>query len=213
MLKLQIAKKNAFEAVKAVLDKRLISGTWSDLSCLVEGEIKTFAITPKGIDYDKLKVQDLLIINMAGEIIEGEHQKSAETSLHTTIYKARPDVKVIIHTQSEYCTAFSMARKPIPATCTDMVTVVGGDVRVANYGTPGSRGLAHSALRALGPFCKAVLLANDGLLCVGSNVKEAVKVAQVCERTAQSVVLARTLGGAVSLSGEQIAEIKKGAVV
>lgn len=176
-------------------------GTWGNISARIDEN--KFAITPSGIPYGTITAEDIVIINLAGRIIDGNKKPSIELPLHTEIYKAKQDVKAIIHTHSVFCTAFAIARKPIPATCEDMIQIVGGRVEVAEYFLPGSKELAQSAVTALGNR-SSCLMANHGLITVADNLDEAYKIAQIVEKSAQSVIYANFLGGAVELSRTDI---------
>ena len=176
-------------------------GTWGNISARADAD--HIAITPTAIVYQAMKAEDIVVVKLDGKIIEGDKKPSIELPLHIAIYKVKKRVKAIIHTHSVYCTAFAVARKPIPAVCEDMVQIVGGRVEVARYFLPGSQELAKAAIDAL-KNKSACLLVNHGLLAVADNLCEAYKVAQIVEKSAQTVILAETLGGAIELSQDDI---------
>ena len=176
-------------------------GTWGNISARADAD--HIAITPSGVAYQTIKAEDIVVVNLDEKIIEGDKKPSIELPLHLEAYKAKKKVKAIIHTHSVHCTAFAIARKPIPAVCEDMVQIVGGRVEVASYFLPGSQELAQAAIAALQEN-GACLLANHGLLTVADNLPEAYKIAQIVEKSAQAVILAGTLGGAVELSQDDI---------
>jgi len=176
-------------------------GTWGNISARTDAD--HIAITPSGIAYQAIKAEDIVVINLEGKIVEGDKKPSIELPLHTAVYQAKKRVKAIVHTHSVHCTAFAIARRPIPAVCEDMVQIVGGRVEVAGYFLPGSQELAQAAIEALQDK-SACLLANHGLLTVADNLPEAYKVAQIVEKSAQAVILAETLGGVVELSQDDI---------
>jgi len=172
-------------------------GTWGNISVRINEN--SFAITPSGIAYELITAEDIAIVDLTGKIIEANKKPSIELPLHSAIYNAKTNINAIIHTHSVCCTAFAVARKPIPAVCEDMVQIVGGQVDVAEYFLPGSKELAESAVIALG-VKNACILANHGLLAVANNLNEAYKIAQIVEKSAQSVIYANSLGGVVELS-------------
>ena len=176
-------------------------GTWGNISARIDEN--KFAITPSGIAYEIITAEDIVIIDLAGNIIEGNKKPSIELPLHTEIYKAKPEINAIVHTHSVCCTAFAIARKPIPAVCEDMIQIVGGEVEVAEYFLPGSEELARSAVTALGDK-SACIMANHGLLAVANSLDESYKIAQIVEKSAQAVIYANSLGGAVELSQPDI---------
>ena len=176
-------------------------GTWGNISTRINEN--SFAITPSGIAYELITAEDIAIVDLTGKIIEANKKPSIELPLHSAIYNAKTNINAIIHTHSVCCTAFAIARKPIPAVCEDMVQIVGGQVNVAEYFLPGSKELAESAVIALGNK-NACILANHGLLAVADNLNEAYKIAQIVEKSAQAVIYANSLGGVVELSQSDI---------
>ncbi len=202
-LKHQIARKEIIDASLSILRSALVIGTWGNLSVRIVGE-DLIAITPTGVDYEKLMPENIPIVDMEGNLIDGNMIPSIELPMHLEIYRNRPDINAVVHTHSVYCTAMAIARKPIPASCEDLIQIVGGDVRVSEYRLPGSVDLGKVVLTAL-EGRQAALLANHGLLAAGSSLKETMKIALICEKSAQATLLAANIGGAVSLSEEDCA--------
>ena len=199
-LKHQIARKEIIEAGLLILKTALVYGTWGNVSVRIPDE-DLIAITPSGVDYEKLQPENIPIIDLEGNLIDGNMKPSIELPLHIEIYKNRPDIFAIVHTHSVHCTAMAIARKPIPASCEDLIQVTGGEVRVSEYRLPGSQDLGAVVVKAL-EGRQAVIMANHGLLAAGNTLKEAMKIAQICEKSAQATLLAANIGGSVSLSDE-----------
>lgn len=197
------------ETCQKVVDKgiqmlaiNLTVGAWGNISCRVPG--KDFvAITPSGMDYNALAPEDIVVIDLRGNITCGTRKPSIELPLHLAIYNARKDVQAIVHTHSPYATAMAVARKEIPGAVEDMVQIVGGNVRVNEYALPGTEQLGINTVKALDGR-NAVLLANHGMVGVGKNLNEAFRVCQVVEKSAQVVLFARFMGGVVELSQADI---------
>jgi len=185
-----------------MVNSSLVVGTWGNISARIPNE-NLVAITPSGVDYNTIKPSDIVVVDLDGNIVDGCLKPSIELGLHTQIYKGRDDVKAIIHTHSTYCTAFAMARKPIPGAAEDLVQIVGGDVKVSKYKLPGSNELGIEALKAI-EGRNAVLLANHGCLGAGKDLKETLKIVMVVEKSAKATVFAQVLGGVVELSDEDI---------
>ncbi|NQT64613.1 MAG: class II aldolase/adducin family protein, partial [FCB group bacterium] len=120
-----------FEEIRndiAILGKEIAAsgfnlGTWGNISARIDED--HFAITPSGIAYETITAADIVVIDLAGKIIDGSKKPSIELPLHSMIYKAKKNVNAIVHTHSVCCTAFAIARKPIPAVCEDMIQIVG----------------------------------------------------------------------------------------
>lgn len=199
-LKHQIARKEIIDTSLIILKSALVIGTWGNLSVRIPGE-ELVAITPTGVDYEKLLPENIPIVDMEGNLIDGNMKPSIELPLHLEIYKNRPDINAIVHTHSVHCTAMASARKPIPASCEDLVQIVGGNVRVSEYRLPGSTDLGKVVVEAL-EGRQAVIMANHGLLAAGPTLKETIKIALICEKSAQATLLSAMIGGAVELSDE-----------
>ncbi len=176
-------------------------GTWGNISARINEN--HFAITPSGVAYETMTAEDIVVVDQTGTIINGSKKPSIELPLHSTIYKAKKEINAIVHTHSVYSTAFAIARKPIPVTCEDMIQIVGGQVDVAEYFLPGSKELADSVASALDNK-SACIMANHGLITVADNLNEAYKIARIVEKSAQAVIYAKSLGGAVELSQNDI---------
>ena len=197
-------KRELIKTVQQMCDAGLVLGTWGNISARKDD---FFWITPSGMDYQLLTCQDLVKVDLASGKDEGRWRPSSEWRLHAAIYKKRPDCKAIVHTHSVYATAFASARAAVPPIVEEMAQVVGGSVEVAEYALAGSWQLAENAARALGSKT-AVLLANHGLVGVGKNLSEALKVCQIVEKTAQIALLSRVLGPVYTLSADDIRKLR-----
>lgn len=203
MDKRQQTKRAVITAGKEILSSGLVVGTWGNVSARVPDEPELVAITPSGMDYATLQEEDIVILDLNGEIVEGHRKPSIEVPLHLAVYWSRPEINGVVHVHSVYATAWAAARQPIPGALEDLVQIVGGDVRVSEYALPGTPELGDKAIEALRDR-NAVLLANHGLLGVGRDLPEALKTCQVVEKAAQTLIAARALGGYVELAPEEI---------
>jgi len=195
-------RKKVVEKGIEMLSTNLTVGTWGNISCRVPGE-DYIAITPTGMSYDTLVPEDIVVLDLRGNIICGTRKPSIEVPLHLAIYTAREDVQAIVHTHSAYATAMAVARREIPGAVEDLVQIVGGNVRVNEYALPGTEQLGINTVKAM-EGRNAVLLANHGMLGAGRNLEEAFRVCQVVEKSAQVTLLAQLMGGVVALSQDDI---------
>ena len=184
----------------------LVAGTWGNIS-MRSPDGEQIAITPSGRPYDQLMPEDIVIINPTGQVLSGR-RPSSELALHLAIYRARTDVRAVVHTHSLYATACAVAGKTIPASLEEMVQAVGGPVQVAAYALPGTVELAANAVAALADR-SAVLLANHGVAACGPDLTEALLVAELVEKAAHIHVVAEQLGGARELSDEDVALMRR----
>lgn len=150
-------------------------------------------ITPSRRAYNELRPEELVVIDLEGDAVEGSMMPSSEAHLHLAIYKKREDVGAILHTHSAFASVAAVAGLSIPPIVDEMVLTLGGEVRVAQYAFPGTEELSHHALEALGDR-NAVLLRNHGVVGVGPTLPDALEVCRVVERIAQIFVYASILG-------------------
>ena len=162
------------------------------------------AITPSQRPYSSLSPEDILVVDFDGEPVEGDLVPSSETMIHVHVYQARPDVHAVVHAHPVFCSVAAVADLEIPPIIDELVILVGGVVKVADYAFPGTRELAASACRALGQR-NAVLLRNHGMVAVGRDLAAALETCQLVERAAQVYVMARILGQAHPLPPEAVA--------
>lgn len=195
-------KKAIIGKCREMVSLGLTLGTWGNIS-ICSPDRGFIVITPSGRGYDRIDTEDLIRVDMEGNILEGRYRPSIETPLHLEIYKKRDDVSAIVHTHSIFATAAAVARTAIPAVTEELAQVAGGQVLVADYALPGSPELALHTVNALGSR-NAVLLANHGVVGVGSDIEEAFQVCRVVERAALVYAYARMFGQPIALSEEDI---------
>ena len=184
----------------------LVVGSWGNASTrLTEKEI---LITPSALGYDNMKPSDLMIVDMKGRALQGKHKPSSELLLHLAVYESRSDVSAIVHTHSVYATSLAVARRSLPPIVEDLIQTVGGEVRVAPYGHPGSKELAFNCNSSLQER-NAVLLANHGLVGVGKTLSEALEVCLVVEKAAKIYLLAGLAGKPYILDEDTVSFLYK----
>ena len=201
MLHLQIsdARKLIIETGLALAERKLILGSWGNISMKIEKDC--FAITPSGRSYDQLKPDDIVIVNAEGVKMAGIRTPSTELKMHMALYKAHPEFNVIVHTHSTYACAVASMRKTIPPFIEDMIQVIGGPIRCAEYAIAGTEELAQNAVVAIGNN-NAALLANHGAVCCGKNMRETLNVASIVEKSAQIFCITEQMGGAINIDAK-----------
>ena len=141
---------------------------------------------------------DICLIDLDGNLLEGERKPSSETLMHLLIYRERPDVMGVVHTHAPYATAFASARQPLDAAIFPEVILDIGPVPLAEYATPSTEDVPNSLKSAIA-WANGVLLANHGLVCMGGSLAEAFFRTEKLEHAAKTLIAAQTLGGAVPL--------------
>ena len=191
------------------LRSNLVHGTAGNFSArLPDGNV---VLTPSSLPYETMTVDDLVVTDVDGNVLEGKNGPTTEKQLHLACLKAYDDVHAVIHCHAKFCTMFALTREPIPCAIEEVEVYVGGDVPVANYQFTGSQELADEVSKWVGDRA-AVLMANHGLLTVGKSPKDALKIANLVELTAEIVWGARMLGAIVPLpdaTREKMAPIYK----
>ncbi len=181
-----------------MLDDGLTTGTGGNLSIALRTENK-IAITPSGIDYDKLKIDDISLIDFNGLHLEGE-KPSSEWHLHLALYKMRPEINAVVHTHSRFATTLALLNEPLPA-CHYLIAVAGcKKIRVSPYATFGTEELAKKTVAALGDIDRCILMANHGLIAIGDNLAQAYDIALYIEEVAELYHRAKTIGEPIILS-------------
>ena len=206
MQSLSEIKQAVIDAGRQMIERGLVAGTWGNISFRGDRDNRV-VITPSGRPYPELQTTDLVVVDLAGNILEGV-RPSSELPLHLAIYQAHNEIQAVVHTHSIYATACAVAGETIPPSLEEMVQVVGGGVAVAEYALPGTAELAQNAVRALGDKT-AVLLANHGAVACGPSLTEALLVAELVEKAAQIHAIAGQLGGARRLSEEDIHRMRR----
>jgi len=191
----EVQKMEVLDIARQMDEKGLVVGTSGNVSQRFrepDGR-ELVAITPSGLHYDTMKAEDIVLVDMEGQRVEGELAPSIETIMHVGIYKARKKVCAVVHTHAVFGSTIAVTGKEIPSLLDDQVTFLGGEIKVAAYALPGSPDLAKNAVAALG-LRNAVVLANHGTVTVGRNLREAFNNCELLEKTARVYVLAMSLG-------------------
>lgn len=203
----QRLKQEIIEVAKELLEKGLVVGTGGNLSiCLREEGL--ILITPSGIDYNQMVLEDIVILDLQGNIVEGTRRPSVEKNMHLELYNAREDICAVIHTHSLYASAVAVTREDLPVVLSEMAVVFGGAVRTARYAKIGTKELAENVLEVLGDSC-AALLSNHGAVGVGKNLQDVLKICELLEISAKVYILSKVAGSPVILSDEAIMQEKK----
>lgn len=177
-----------------LFNEKLIVGTWGNLSLRVnDGERDLFLVTPSGMDYEKTHIEDIVVVDEVGNIVEGGRKPSSELQMHLNIYNSRKEIKAVFHTHSTCATACAVAGVEIPMVVEDMVQQLGGEVRLAKYALPGTEELAKNVAEALS-YRNGALLKNHGAVGVGKSAVDAYKACVLIEKSAQILIYAKILG-------------------
>ncbi|MFH5834795.1 L-fuculose-phosphate aldolase [Proteiniclasticum sp. C24MP] len=183
----------------------LTSGTSGNISIYVP-EKGMMAISPSGIGYFDTKPEDVVIMDLDSNVIDGHRKPSSEWALHSEMYKRKPDCRSVVHTHSMYCTVFASLHQPLRAVHYVLADAGVATVPCAPYRTFGTVELAQVAGEYIGEG-NAVLLANHGMLACGGSIKSAYGLANGLEYCAELEYRTRAIGKPVVLDDEEMANI------
>lgn len=195
-------RNEVVEYGKLMSSSGLSKGTSGNIS-VYNPENGYMAISPSGVGYFETKPEDVVIMDLEGNIIDGDKKPSSEHDLHSIFYKEKPESRAVVHTHSTYCTTFACLNQPIKA----VHYVIGGagssTVPCAEYATFGSPELARNVIDSCGSG-KAVLLANHGLVTCGPSLKKAFGLAVNMEFVAEMQWRGMSVGDPVVLDDKEM---------
>ena len=195
----QEVKEQVLWAAKEMLRTNLVEGTAGNLGArLPDGNA---VLTPSSLDYTDMTLDDLVVCDLDGNVLEGERGPTTEKALHLGALRMHDDIGATMHCHAKYATMFALTRQSIPAVIEEFVVFVGGDVECADYRTTGTDELGEEVAKRVTDR-SAVLMANHGLFAVGKDPKQVLHVAHLVERTAEIIWGARMLGEVVPIPQE-----------
>lgn len=124
---LEELKQRVYEANMLLPKYELVTFTWGNVS-EIDQETGIFAIKPSGVDYDKLTPDDMVLMDLNGNKVEGRYNPSSDTATHLELYKAFPEIGGVVHTHSSYATSWAQAGRSIPCYGTTHADYIYGDV-------------------------------------------------------------------------------------
>lgn len=206
-------KKIVYEANMELPKHNLIKFTWGNVS-QIDREKGLFVIKPSGVDYDKLKPSDMVVVDLEGNVVEGRYKPSSDTPTHVELYKAFKDIGGIVHTHSTYATCFAQAGQNIICYGTTHADSMYGDI-------PCSRNLTQEEIDSgyekntgsviIETFenrdymaTPAVLCRNHGSFAWGKDAKSAVYNAVVLEEVAKMAIFTKIINPDVTEAPKSI---------
>jgi L-fuculose-phosphate aldolase len=185
-------RQSVLETAREMYRKGLVEGTSGNVSGrMPDGQ--TVCMTPSSLPYETMTVDDLVIVDLDGNVVEGHRSPTTEKAVHLGCYKAYEEVGGVIHSHPLYASMFAVARQPIPAVIEEFVVYIGGDVPVCEYTTTGTDELGDVIAANLKDR-SSCLIANHGMASIGVTPEKALHAALVVERSAHIIWGARQLG-------------------
>lgn len=172
----------------------LVVWTAGNVSARVPGE-DLLVIKPSGVPYDELTPANMIVCDLDGKVVEGEHAPSSDTAAHAYVYRHLPEVGGVVHTHSTYSCAWAARGEAVPCVLTAMADEFGAEIPVGPFALIGDDSIGRGIVDTLrGHRSPAVLMQNHGVFTIGKDAEAAVKAAVMCEDVARTVHLARQLG-------------------
>lgn len=188
-------------AAKAMHARGLVEGTAGNVSGRVDDG--TVVVTPSSLGYEEMTLDDLVVVDLEGNVVAGTRSATSEKGVHLAAFAAFPEVGGVVHCHAVHASMYAVAHRPIPAAIDEFVIYIGGDVPVGEYHPSGSDGLSVEVASHLHDR-SAVLMANHGLVTIGKSVDDALHSALVVEHNAKIMFGAQQLGGIVPLPHKTI---------
>jgi L-ribulose-5-phosphate 4-epimerase len=197
-------KEAVWKANQELVRRGLVVLTFGNASGADRGH-GVIAIKPSGLDYAELRPADIVVVDMAGRIVEGRLRPSSDTPTHLELYKAFPEVGGVVHAHSLYATIYAQAGRAIPCLGTTHADYFNGPVPITrsltareaagDYEAATGRVIVERFRRLSAAEIPAVLVAGHGPFAWGATVEDAVEHALILER------VARMAWGTLALTG------------
>jgi len=159
-------------------------------------------IKPSGFSFEELTPEHMVVVDMDGQVVEGDLKPSTDTDTHLYVYQNREDVFGMVHTHSVYASTFAVLGEPIPA-CLTACAMLGGEIPLGGYAPIGGEAIGQEIIDKIGR-AKAIVMQNHGVFTIGSSAEEATKMAVEVEEIAKITHFAMTRGKPLQLSEEQV---------
>jgi len=212
---LEQLKQAVYEANMELPRRGLVTYTWGNVSG-IDRESGLVVIKPSGVEYEDLKPEDLVVLNLDGEVVEGDLNPSSDTKTHIELYKAFPELGGVVHTHSPHAVAWAQAGSDIPCYGTTHADYFYGPIPCARSLTPaevdedyerntGKVIIETFRERNLNPVhVPAVICRNHGPFTWGKNAAQAVYHAVVLEEVAKMAMYTRQINGQVEAAPQHV---------
>ena len=185
-------KEEICRVMKALYQRGLVSALGGNVSARVPGS-KEFWITPSGVFKGAVEPDDLVKLDLEGNVVDGFLRPSIEWPMHAAIYKVRPDVNAVVHAHNPFTLGLALAGYTLKPISVEAVMVL-RRVEVVPFAFPGTDELAKLIEKYAATGARALILQNHGIVAMGANLVEAEAVAETLEEVAIAQYVALSLG-------------------
>lgn len=196
-------REKLLEMHQKLVQYELVVWTGGNVSQRVDEN--SFLIKPSGVSYESLTAEDMVLCDLDGNLIEGDHSPSSDTAAHAYVYKNMPEVGGVVHTHSNYACGFAAVGQAIPCVLTAIADEFGGEIPLGPFAIIGDDSIGRGIVETLsGHRSKAVIMKNHGVFAIGEDSNAAVKAAVMTEDNAKSVFIAKQLGELIPISQDNV---------
>ena len=210
---LEQLKQQVYEANLKLVEYNLVLFTWGNVSA-IDKETGLVVIKPSGVSYDDMKAEDMVVVDLEGNVVDGNLRPSSDTPTHLAIYRHFPEVGGVVHTHSTYATAWAQAGLPIPNIGTTHADTFHRDVpcteemsheQIAEAYEAATGDIIAKAFEGMNPMhTPAVLVKHHGPFTWGKSAAEAVMNAQILEEVARMASITVALNPKVEMNTDLI---------
>jgi L-ribulose-5-phosphate 4-epimerase len=204
-LRLEALRGQVVEALRALEAAGLVHGTSGNVSARDAGT-GLIAVSPTSIAYGAMEPEDVSVVDDRGGLLEGS-PASVELPMHLAILGGRPEAGAVVHTHSPYATALGLVVDEIPVVLAETAAAVGGPIPVAPYATTGERAMGEAVLSAGDAW--AAIVRNHGPVCLGRDLREALRCALAVEEAARAFATARLHGEPALLPDGELERLRR----
>ena len=208
-MKLQTEREKIIATGKKLLADGVIHDGQGNFS-VFNRESGLVAITPSAVPYNERTPEDICVVDLDGNMIEGKWKSTSETFLHLIYYQKRTDVNAVIHTHALKSTVFGIiGKEPMPMVLNEASMGLGGSVPIAPYARPGTKELAEVTFNAVGDGFAAIM-AHHGLITMGDTIEHAYFGTLAAEATAEVLIMAHSMGARATIMDDEEVKILRG---
>lgn len=212
---LEELKKKVYEANMLLPHYQLVTFTWGNVSA-IDREKGLVVIKPSGVDYESMKPEDMVVLDLNGKIVEGNLKPSSDTATHLELYKAFPQIGGVVHTHSSYATSWAQAGRSIPCYGTTHADYFYGEIPCARclkadeIEEAYEENTGHLIVNEFGRLKKdpmavpAILCKNHGPFAWGKDAFEAVHNAVVLEEVAKMAYRSEQIQSSISPAPQEL---------
>ena len=212
---LEELKQKVFEANMLLPRYGLVTFTWGNVSA-IDRESGLFVIKPSGVDYETMTAEDMVVMDLNGNKVEGHYKPSSDTPTHLELYKAFPEIGGIVHTHSSYATSWAQAGRGIPCYGTTHADYMYGEIPCVRCLTKEEiegayeENTGHLIVNSFKKMDRdvmavpAVLCKNHGPFAWGKDAHDAVHNAVVLEEVAKMAYRAETINPRIQPAPQEL---------